>query len=706
MKTVSPRARNGLVLGLAAGAVCLGLWFLGVFDNWENVTWDWRVRLLARPSPATENISLVVLDQSSLDWAKEELSLSWPWPRQVYGPLVEQARLSRARVLALDVIFTEPSSIQGDDDLLGQAFKGELPVVAALILGTGAGGVAQWPGPVTARLTGIEGAESWVATAVQGVRADNVVLPIDQVALNARTLGNVGELPDEDQVVRKVGLVRFFDGRAVPSLALAAYAAATGDPLRLEPGRLWLGDRAVPIDSAGRAIVNYRGRPGVHAKFSAAGVIQSYLKHQEGQKPDLDSEAFKDKYLFFGFTAPGLHDLRASPLSPLHPGVEIQATVLDNLLENDFIRPAPVGAVAASILLLALLAGLGVVQADQFRQTFLAFALFVPLPVVIGLIAYRLGLWWPVVGPEAAALSGLVGGVYFNYLTEGRQRRFIKTAFRHYLSPEVIERILKDPSSLQLGGERRELTILFSDLEGFTGISEGLDPAELTHLLNDYLSDMTDIILDEGGTLDKYEGDAIIAFWNAPLDQPDHALRAVRAALKCQAKLAARRAEFQERTGAVLKARLGLHSGMVVVGNMGSRRRFDYTVLGDAANLASRLEGANKVFGTYLMVSEETWNQLNGKVAGRELGRIRVVGRRTPVRVFEPLAMAGETETDLPRKMARALELCRAGSWEEALRQFQSLDDDPAALRYAVRCREELDKDGEAWDAIWRLDKK
>lgn len=250
------------------------------------------------------------------------------------------------------------------------------------------------------------------------------------------------------------------------------------------------------------------------------------------------------------------------------------------------------------------------------------------------------------------------------------------------------------------------MTILFSDLEGFTGISEGLDPTDLTLLLNDYLSDMTEIILDFGGTLDKYEGDAIIAFWNAPLDQPDHALRAVRAALKCQATLTRRRAEFKERAGAELKARIGVHTGPVVVGNMGSHRRFDYTVLGDAANLASRLEGANKVFGTYTMVSEVTWSQLDGKICGRELGSIRVVGRRTPVKVFEPLGLSGETETDLPAKMAQGLELCRKGEWAAACERFDSLGRDPAAEKYARRCRELMGKQDETWDGIWRLDKK
>ena len=710
MKPLRSRKAKGLLLGLAAGLVGLLLFWSGLFSDWENVTWDWRVRLLARPAPATAGIALIVLDQASLDWAKEELSLTWPWPRQVYAPLIELARDQKARVLALDVIFTEPSGIEGDDRLLADSFGLGLPVVASVVLGSGGGGVESWPPELAAKLPPSEGAAGWLESAAPETRADRVVLPIPELSAKANSLGNVGEIPDDDQVVRRAGLVRIFDGRPVPSLALSAYLAATGEGFRLEPGRLILGGRAIPLDSRGRAILNYRGGPGTHAKYSAAGVIQSALLLKEGKPAQLPPNAFTGRFLFFGFTAPGLHDLRASPLSAVHPGVAIQATVLDNLIMGDFIRPAPGWAAGAAVLLLGLLSGFLVVTAQGHRQTVMAFALFLPLPVVAGLAAYRLGMWWPVVGPEAAVALGLMGGVYLNYVTEGRQRRFIKTAFRHYLSPEVIEQILKDPGSLKLGGQRRELTILFSDLEGFTSISEGLDPAELTLLLNDYLSDMTEIILDEGGTLDKYEGDAIIAFWNAPLDQPDHAKRAVRAALGCQAALARRRAEFKERTGAELRARIGLHSGPVVVGNMGSHRRFDYTVLGDAANLASRLEGANKVFGTYIMVSEETWNRLEGEFRGRELGAIMVVGRKTPVRVFEPLGPtqdpAGEAGPDLPETMARGLEMCRRGDWAGAVEVFQSLPADPAARKYLDRCRELVENQDQTWDAVWRLDKK
>jgi len=218
---------------------------------------------------------------------------------------------------------------------------------------------------------------------------------------------------------------------------------------------------------------------------------------------------------------------------------------------------------------------------------------------------------------------------------------------------------------------------------------------------------MTDLILEEGGTLDKYEGDAIIAFWNAPLSQPDHAVRAVHAAVRCQRKLAERRAEFEQRTGAVLKMRIGLNTGAVVVGNMGSRERFDYTVLGDAANLASRLEGANKALGTYLMIAESTWALTNGAFPGRELGQLTVVGRKTPVRVYEATGLEGEPARAADRSFEDALAQTRAGQWPEAAAAFETLNDDPAAQTYARKCRTlAAAGPGAAWDGIWNLTEK
>jgi adenylate cyclase len=333
-------------------------------------------------------------------------------------------------------------------------------------------------------------------------------------------------------------------------------------------------------------------------------------------------------------------------------------------------------------------------------------AVFLIIPWLLGFALYDFSYWWPIMFQSLTLLSSMSGAVLVNYATEGRQKAFIKNAFKHYLSPAVIEQIMANPDQLKLGGERRCLSIFFSDLAGFSTISEKLEPQALTQLLNDYLTDMTDIILEEGGTLDKYEGDAIIAFWNAPLHQQDHALRAARTALRCQRKLAERRAEFEQRSGVVLSMRIGVNTGDVVVGNMGSRERFDYTVLGDAANLAARLEGANKYFGTATMIAESTWVHGGNALVGREIGRITVVGRRTPERVYEVLGMPGESASVPVDEFERGIRLCESGQWQEAAIIFEQWPHDALSCRYASRCRELCSSPTAAWDGVWNLAEK
>ena len=324
------------------------------------------------------------------------------------------------------------------------------------------------------------------------------------------------------------------------------------DQARLSDECLHVGQCRFPLDANQRAILRYRGPSGTHEAYSAAAVIQSEMRLREGggQAPVIDDPSvFKDCYVLFGFSAPGLMDLRPTPVSRVFPGVEIHATVLDNLLSGDFLRDVPSPLVVLAVLVLAVLGALSVVHSKKARHSVLAFGAFLPAPAVFGIAAYEAGFWLPVVVQELAVAVAMVGALGLNYVTEGRQKAFYRHAFKHYLSPVVIDRLLDEPSRLKLGGERRELSIFFSDLQGFSSISERLDPQDLTTLLNDYLSDMTDIILEEEGTVDKYEGDAIIAFWNAPLAQPDHALRACRAALRCQQKLRERGQEFLQRAG-------------------------------------------------------------------------------------------------------------------------------------------------------------
>jgi len=702
----------GTLIGILSAVVVLGLWRLGLMRRWEYATWSWRVKYFAGPGAATDKIKLILLDQQSLDWGKKEMGLSWPWPREVYGPIIDFCRRGGARSVAFDVIFTEPSAYSVRDDLvLGEAIKNSPPFVGALSLSKKTTGDTVWPSDFPPVWINIDGLSVWLS--VQELEQSLIypwaAFPIPEVGLNSVLLGNVTEAPDPDSIFRRAALFSVFDGQVIPLLGCAAYLAPlreTPIPISVEENTLQIGEETVPLDDSGRAILRFRGGSDLYKSLSAAAVIQSELKIQEGGKPTIDPEILRDCYILFGFCAPGLLDLRATPISPVAPGLMIHATVLDNLLSGDFLRVVPLAGTITVIILLSVIAGISISMVKKAWQSVIVSLVLLPIPWLIGFAIYPAGFWWPIIASEVALALSLVGTLVYNYATEGRQKAFIKQAFKHYLSSDVIERLIDDPSQLQLGGERKVLTIFFADLEKFSTFSEKLDPPTLTALLNDFLSDMTEIIMKEGGTLDKYIGDAIVAFWNAPLVQDNHSERAVRAALLCQRKLAKRRAKLKARTGVDLFMRIGINTGEVVVGNMGSRDRFDYTVLGDAANLASRLEGANKAFGTYLMVSEDTWSRTRGGFFGRELGRLRVVGRKTPVTVFEPWGLRGESPPAGWKEFANGLAFCYQGEWVKALAVFNRLADDPPAQVYAKKCRELIDNPDESWDSIWNLTQK
>lgn len=704
----------GLLVGLAAALAAIGLWRWGKLDPLENIAWRWRVLWLKQPSPETPRIKVILLDQASLDWGKKEMGLSWPWPRELYSALLDFCGRAGARAVAFDVIFTEPSFYGvSDDETFGAAIGRTRAYVAALYIGgETAGDAAEWPEGAPPPWPEFQGLKDWRAgrRAFTG-RVVRAAFPVPELIQPGVAWGNVSDQPDPDGVFRRAALFRVFDGRAVPSLGLAAWladqkAAGTEVAVRLEPGWLKVGDRRIPIDRRGRATLRYIGRSGTHPSFSAASIIQSELRLREGGEPVVKPEEFRDAYVFFGFSAPALLDLRPTPISRVYPGVEIHTTMLDNLLAAQFVRDARPGVVWLATLLLALLSGIAVTLGRKAWQNVAAFVVFLPLPPLAGLATYRVGIWWPVAVGEVAVLLAVVGAVVVNYATEGRQKAFIKSAFKFYLGETVIDQLLADPSRLSLGGEKRELTIFFSDIEKFSSFSERLDPTQLIGLLNEYLSEMGEIIKEEGGYLDKFIGDAIVAFWNAPVAQPDHAARACRAALRCQRRLAERRAEWQEKYGAVVKMRIGIHTGDVTVGNMGSRDRFNYTVLGDAANLASRLEGANKAFGTYFMVSESTWEKTAGAFAGRPLARLTVVGRKQPVAVFEPTGLPGETRPEWHADFERALRLFFEGKFAEALPLFERQAEDPASQAYAGRCRLYQAAPPADWAGVWNLTEK
>lgn len=702
---------HGLGIGCGAAAVALALWASGALERFEAKTWDWRVKQFARPGPHTDQVRLIFIDQQSLDWVNREMALRWPWPREVYRPILEFCRRQGAKAVAFDMLYTEPSSYGVEDDAaFGAAIAQTTGFVSTIFLSRETGSATHWPDLVPPSPIRIAGLDAWQASRRGRMAMPRAIFPVPEVATNAALLGNVEARPDADAIFRRLPLVRVFDGQVVPALGLAAYLAAhPGEPLGIEPGWFRFGARRIPMDRRGAAILRFRGPSGTHRRFSAAAVIQSELKLQAGEAPPIDDPAaFKDCTVFLGCNAPGLLDLRPAPVGRIYSGVELHATLLDNLLAADSLRDAPVPATVALTLLLALLGAAATLKSRNTGETVLAFAGVLPLPAVLCAVAYGRGYWLPFMVQETAAALALVGALLVNYATEGRQKRFIRGAFKQYLSEHVIEQLVAHPDRLQLGGEQRTLSIFFSDLQGFTSISEGLTPQALTALLNEYLSAMTDIIQEEGGTVDKYEGDAIIAFWNAPLAQADHATRSVRTALRCQEALAAMRPAVRERIGKDLFMRVGLNTGPVVVGNMGSHNRFNYTILGDAANLASRLEGINKVLASFTLISEATRAGMGDEFATREISRVGVVGRAAPVRVFEPMRPeAHAVRAALFARFADGLAAFYEGRFRDALAAFEPLrEQDPPAAAYCRKCSALLEQPPAVWNGVWVMTEK
>jgi adenylate cyclase len=700
------RVVQGAVVGAAAAVLAAALWLPGATAGFEAKTWDLRARLMKRPGAATGQVAAILLDQQSLNWAKSENSWSWPWPREVYSAVASFCARGGAKALVFDLILTEPSAYGvSDDQAFGQGVAENGRVVGAMNLAAEQGEATAWPADVPAPRLSVSGP---VPKILEFPRAQ---FPIPELSANALVLANTNLPADAvDGVYRSEPLFNMFAGRAVPSEALAAWLAGGGQPaVAIAPGSLTIGGAKVPIDAAGRALLRYRGPTQTHPAKSAASVIQSELLIREGKAPTVDPSFFKDKYVFFGVTAPGLYDLKPTPMSGSYPGVEVNATMLDNLLSGDFMRHAPLVPTLALLLLVCLGAGIAISSVQRPGLSAIMYVVFIPLAPAICIGAYAAGYWLQMVALELGVVLSLVGSSLASYATEGRQKRFIKGAFSQYLSPVVIDELIAHPERLSLGGERRELTIFFSDVQGFTTISEALSPEDLVALLNEYLTAMVDIIQEEGGTIDKFEGDAIIAFWNAPLTLEDHAVRGVRAALRCQAKLTEMRPAIKARIGRDMHMRVGMNTGNAVVGNMGSKTRFDYTMLGDQVNLSARLEGINKQFGTYLMVSKATAEKVGATFPVRELARVAVVGRKEPVTVFEPMLpeeYAAKKQT--LETFDRALKEFYAGHFAQAVSIFEGIAPvDPPAAHYVRKCKALAAGPLEgAWTGVWVMTEK
>jgi adenylate cyclase len=708
------RLRWGVVIGLVAAIAAFGLSLL--LGDLELRTHDWRHRLLAAPGPGSDQVAIVLIDDDSVaHFLGEDYGISFPWPRDFYVPIIEFLVEAGAKAVVFDMIFADPwrTTLRGTDEpdqQFAEAARKAGIVWFATKLDQGSAGLDSQAAVVEKARCDIEG---WTFPARAGFRS--LIEPLPELVEAARGLGFVNVVHDADNTLRRADLVLEHEGVQVGALgfvaALAALGDRAGDAPRLAGRTVRYAGRSIPVGPDGRLLVRFYGGNGAIATFSAASVIESRTAMEEDLPLSVEPEHFRDKVIVIGIDTAGQEDVVTSPVSSKFRGVEFQATVCANILGGHHLSEPSSMARLGVLLGLGLLAGVLNLAVWRPLPAGLVAASLLVLYCGAALVLFRRGLVIDLFFP--ALLLGLVysAGNVAGYLTEWRQKRQVSQAFSRYMSADVIGELMRNPESLRLGGETRHITIFFSDLAGFSTFSEQMSAEEQVAFLNVYLTAMTDIILERRGVLDKYIGDAIVAFWGAPLAIENPSRQACLAALEMRAALATLNERFRAEGRPLLQVRAGLHFGPALVGNIGSSRQFNYTAMGDAVNLASRLEGANKFFGTSVMISESVRNGAGDAIVARRLGRIRVVGKSVPAAVYELAGKDGEVppaELSRLERYHRAFALLEQGAAGEAEPLFEALlaeAPDPVVELCARKCRE-LAAEGKSWDGIWVLSSK
>jgi len=491
---------------------------------------------------------------------------------------------------------------------------------------------------------------------------------------NVDAIGFFNFFPDSDGTVRRIPLMTEMDGFVYPSMAMQTLrtyldwpdmAVVVGD-LGVEEVRI--GKLSVQTDEHGSMLLNHYGPGHTFKHISAADILFDRIQGDE----------LRDKIVIFGVTAVGVFDYRPTPFDSVFPGVEGHAVAISNILNSAEMRRPPVVEVLEflAVLLLGLLAGYAVYGRSPLVQG--AIVAGFPLAIIVFsqwlFSSYQ--IWLQESYLMLSVLLTTVPTTLFGYFIESKKRAFIHDAFAHYLAPSVVENLAKNPDALKLGGEEKELTAFFSDIASFSTFSEKLSPSELVAFLNRYLSAMSDILLDQGGTIDKYEGDAIISFFGAPIDMENHAVCCVLAALKQQRALADLREVWKEEGLPEVHIRIGINSGPMVVGNMGTELSMNYTIMGDHVNLAARLEGVCKNYRVPILMSKDTYLLARDHVAARFIDRVRVVGRNQPVDLYEPLVERQDISDEMQQECRfyeKGWSLMKQGQYAESLKVMEKL---------------------------------
>ncbi len=729
-------------------ATLSGYWFgFSFFETMELKSLDLRFVTRGAIQPGPE-VAIVTIDEQSLDKFGR-----WPWPRKRIAELVDTLSDEyEVNSIGFDIVFAEPDHTsdstfindlnqkltslnindenltsyleeirltRDNDAILEDAIKRSERTVLGYFFHTSDEDLKHLEGETDdgqgyfkrSAYSSIQ----FLSAAAQETNFTRNVFSVEsnlpRFSADAKGFGYFNVFPDPDGTVRWAPLLMKYKDTYFPPLALQLARTYLGNPtLSLNVAEygvdsVTLGDTQIPTDEGGGLLINYRGKNKTFPHYSVYDIITKKTP----------KEKLEGRIVLVGATAIGIYDMRVTPFSGVFAGVEIHANIIDNILKKDFLfRPDWVSLVdLAIILFVGLLLGYLLPKLGPLPGAITVILIFLAFTGGNFYLFVNGGIWLNYVYPIFSLLTIYTSITLWHYMTEEKERKKVRNAFQYYMTSSVVQEVLNDPDKLKLGGEKKNLSVLFSDIRSFTTISEKMEPEELVHFLNEYLTVMTDIVFNHDGVLDKYMGDAIMAIYGAPAERTDHAYRACITALEMMQSLRELHKPWEERGLPKMNIGIGVSTGPMVVGNMGSERRFDYTVMGDTVNLGARLEAINKMYGTNIIISEHTYTAVKDIMACRELDVVKVKGKDLPVKIYELMARKGGDDryATLAGLFEKGVGFYRGMKWDEAIQTFNEVlklrANDSASKLYIERCNA-LAKDPPPadWDGVFTMTTK
>jgi adenylate cyclase len=679
----------GVLAGIAVGTVTIFLSQSLLFKGFELTSLNFRFTFQGGVKEERfDDVVIVDIDNQSL----RELGRWQNWPRTYYADVIEYISQGGVSAIGFDVFFADYATPE-EDRILVSATKRSGKVVHSFFF------------PYTKELKGTPTLEimreRFTLTPKKGMpyKFSSVITPpIREIQEAASWIGHVNKYPDADGTTRSIPLFTLYEGRLYPTLAVAVLCQALDvkrEEIKIEKDCVMLGRKRIPTEDCAKMWIKYVGGKKSFKYISFATVL----------KKRVPKEYFKGKIVIIGGSAEGLFDITQNPFSEVYPGVEIHANIIHNILVENFMKRLGRSFNTMVLFCLSIMVGLFSAFFSLKRGVMATGVLLLSYTAFCIILFEKSGLWMEMVSPNFSILTTFSVVWLYRFRTEERKKHQIKAMFSRYVNREVAEQLAENPESFELGGERKRLTVLFSDICGFTSMSEKMEAEKVVSILNEYFPVMNDIVFKYEGTLDKFIGDAIMVIYGAPIAKFDHAKRAVLTALEMMKGLKRLNEEWRKKGEQELDIGIGINTGEMVVGNIGSEIKTDYTVIGDEVNLASRLEGLTRKYDTNIIMSKATYEEVKSEIVAREVDLIRVKGKTKPVTIYEPVGLNGEVNSekmDQLRIFEEGLRLYRERKWKDANKVFSSIMEDGIARMYFMRCQEYIELPPPPdWDGVY-----